>query len=123
MDKYQPLDRELRRIGFFTNGVEVMGDWDRTTVCSKQLPGGVGYTGNSFWVTLLSDGWYVGTWGCLIYRISDASRVASFCVQWLSRHPDEILTDFDDDVKREFGLVPVTHEEFDAVAGTTVDRD
>ena len=121
--KYESLDAELRRAGFFTNGVEPMGDWDRTTACSKQLPGAIGYSGNSFWVTRLSSGWYVGTWGGLLYRLPDASRVASFCIEWLGRQPETVLTDFDDDIKREFSLVPVTEDEFDDIAGETVDYD
>jgi hypothetical protein len=122
VNKYESLDAQVRRAGFYTNGVEIKGDWDRTTVCSKRLSD-LAYGGHSFWVTDLSGDWYVGTWGGLIYRIPEAKRVASLCIEWLSRYPDRIHTDFDDDIKAKFTLVHVSDEEFDAVAGQTIEYD
>lgn len=120
-NKYESLDLEVRRAGFFTNGVELKGDWDRTSVCSQFSGDACG--GNSFWITLVSDGWYVGTWGGLIYRIPVADRVAAFCIRWLSSYPNEIHMDFNADIRAEFKLVEVSNEEFDAVAGQTIEFD
>ncbi len=79
-------------------------------------PGG-GLTGNSFWVSRLPSGWYLGTWGPHIYWLPDESRLAELCIGWLSRFPDGTRADFDERLKTEFGLVPVEEEAFDREAG------
>ncbi len=110
---YDELDRAVRAAGFFTNGLENRGDWLRTTVGSKRLSGGRGYSGNSFWVTRLRSGWYLGTWGGHLYHLPDAARLADLCVTWLRRAPDGTRSDFDQPLKVEFGLVPVSDLDFE----------
>ena len=102
-------------------GVESMGDWDRVTVCSERRASG-GYTGNSFWLTRLSGGWYVGTWGGMLYRIPDENSVAELCIEWLSQEGHRAKADFDVEFKSRFGLVETPDEEFDAMTGCTTDR-
>jgi hypothetical protein len=73
-------------------------------------------TGNSFWVSRLGGGWYLGAWGGRIYRLTDEGRLAELCIAWLSRAPDGTRFDFDDRLKLEFGLVPVSEETFEREA-------
>jgi hypothetical protein len=40
------------------------------------------------------------------------------CIAWLSRVPDGPRADFDQQLKAEFGLVPVPAEAFDREAGS-----
>jgi hypothetical protein len=91
-----------------------MGGWDRICPASNERPGG-GYTGNSFWVTKLSTGWYLGTWGGFVYRIQNQGDIARCCVSWLQRAPNGTRSDFDETIKKEFGLVAVAAADFDAV--------
>jgi hypothetical protein len=122
-NKYESLDRHLRSAGFFTNGVESKGDWDRTTVCAQKLSGNAVFSGHSFWVTLLPDGWIVGTWGGLLYRLPDANSINQLCTEWLTRYPDKVVTAFDEDVKKKYGLVEISEEQFDELAGQTMEDD
>ena len=115
-DVYDPLARAVAEAGFHTSGFEDRGTWHRTCVCSKRRPDG-GLTGNSFWVSRLPSGWYLGTWGPHLYRLPDESRLIELCVGWLSRAPDGTRPDFDVQLKAEFGLVPVSEEAFDLEAG------
>src|SRR5262245_11242795 len=92
-DKYDTLARAVTEAGFFTNGVEDHGTWDRTCICSKLDPCGY-LTGNSFWVSRLSSGWYLGVWGGNIYRLSEECRLAELCITWLSRVPNDTRYDF-----------------------------
>lgn len=114
-DTYDELAAAVTAAGFFTNGFEDHGTWHRTCVASKQCAGGV--TGNSFWVSRLPSGWYLGTWGPNLYRLPDASRLAELCVNWLTRVPHDLRADFDEHLKKEFGLVPVPEEVFHREAG------
>ncbi len=115
-DVYDALAGAVARAGFYTNGVEDHGTWHRTCVCSKKRPGG-GFTGNSFWVSRLPSGWYLGTWDPFIYRLPDEGRLTELCVGWLSRVPNETRADFDERLKAEFGLIAVSEEAFDQEAG------
>lgn len=103
-NKYESLDTSLRAAGYFTTGIEFFGKWDRVTVCSRKLPGGVGYSGNSFWVSVIGREWIIGTWGGISYRVPNPENLAALCVKWLARYPDDVKTDFDDDIKLEFNL-------------------
>ena len=114
-DIYDELVAAVTAAGFFTTGFEDRGSWHRTCVASKQCPGGV--TGNSFWVSRLPSGWYLGTWGPHLYRLPDESRLAELCVSWLSRVPSGTRPDFDERLKKAFGLVLVPEEVFDREAG------
>ena len=111
---YDSLARAVSDAGFFTNGVEDHGTWHRTCVCSKRRPSG-GFTGNSFWVSHDAGTWYLGTWGGNEYRLPDDHRLAELCISWLSRAPDDTRSDFDDQLKLEFGLVPVSDDESDGL--------
>jgi len=113
---YDALAQAVCAAGFYTNGIEDHGTWQRTCVCSKKRNGG-GFTGNSFWVSRLPSGWYLGTWGECIYRLPDDNRLAELCIKWLSRVPDETRADFDEPLKLEFGLAPVPEELFFREAG------
>jgi hypothetical protein len=116
IDTYDALARAVTAAGFFTNGVEDHGTWHRTCVCSKKRPDGDN-TGNSFWLSRLPSGWYLGTWGPHLYRLPDESRLAELCVHWLTRVPHGTRPDFDEQLKAEFGLILVAEEEFDRKAG------
>ena len=117
IDVYDVLTRAVTDAGFYTNGVEEHGTWHRTCVCSKKRSDGA-LTGNSFWVSRLPSGWFLGTWGPHLYRMPDESRLAELCISWLSRVPNATRADFDEQLKEEFGLVPVPDEVFDREAGT-----
>jgi len=107
-DVYDALEAAVTAAGFFTTGFEDHGNWHRTCVASKRFSGGL--TGNSFWVSRLPSGWYLGTWAPCLYRLPDESRLAELCVSWLSRVPNGTRADFDERLKKEFGLVPVPEE-------------
>jgi len=117
VDVYEPLARAIAAAGFFTSGFEDHGTWHRTCVASKKTARGL--TGNSFWVSKMPSGWYLGTWGPSLYRLPDEERLVELCVTWLSREPHETLPDFDVQLKNEFALREVPPEEFDREAGIT----
>ncbi|SRR5258708_8345950 len=117
-DIYNSLARAIAKAGFYTNGVEDHGTWHRTCICSKRLADGR-LSGNSFWVSRLPSGWYLGVWGGSLYRIADENKVAELCISWLSREHNGTKWDFDDQVKQDFGLVEVSEKEFDTEAGIT----
>jgi hypothetical protein len=115
-DTYDRFAKVVSDAGFYTNGLENMGSWQRTSVCAKRRPGG-GYTGNSFWVTQLDNAWYLGTWGGEVYRLPEPERISELCVTWLTREPDETRADFDESLKTDFHLQSVSDEDFDHVTG------
>lgn len=107
IDAYDELARAVGDAGFYTNGVEVYEGWHRTTVCSKRgaISGALG--GNSFWVSRMQDGWYVGTWGGDVFRLPNRARIAELCIDWLSSSPNGTSAHFDEWVISRFGLIPV----------------
>jgi hypothetical protein len=111
---YPDFAEAIRAAGFFTNGIESCGTWERTTVCSIKLAGERGYSGNSFWVTRLGDHWYLGTWGVWLYRLPTGGNIVQLCIDWLTRVPRPTMADFDDQLKAEYALVPLTEAEFDS---------
>lgn len=111
--KYDLLTSIIEEAGFSVSKASPMGGWDRVCPASKKRTEG-GYTGISFWVTKLSAEWYLGTWGGFVYRIQNQNDVAPFCVSWLQCAANGTSSDFDDIIKKKFGLVAVTDEEFDA---------
>jgi len=113
--KYDLLSAAIGAAGFYHGGIEKRDGWDRMTVCSSYENGVL--SGNSFWVTKLSADWYLGTWGGMIYRISDPNRIAEFCIAWLKREPT-LTSDFSPEIKDAFGLIRTSDEEFDRVAGS-----
>jgi hypothetical protein len=112
-DAYDELARAITEAGFFTNGVEVYGDWHRTTVCSmRDAKSGI-LSGNSFWVSHMPDGWFVGTWGGDVYRLPDGTKIAELCIAWLSHAPKGTFAHFDDWVVARFGLIAVPQDDFE----------
>jgi hypothetical protein len=85
-DVCDALEAAVTAAGLFTTGFEDRGSWHRTCVASKRCPGGV--TGNSFWVSRLPSGWYLGTWGPRLFRLPDEDRLAELCVSWLTCVPN-----------------------------------
>jgi hypothetical protein len=112
IEDYDALAQDVTEAGFFTNGVEDHGDWHRTCCCAKRRPDGA-LAGPSFWVSLRPSGWYLGTWGGSIYFLPDEDRLAELCISWLSRATRDTQFDFDDPLKIEFRLVPVSEGAFD----------
>ncbi len=105
---------EIQAGGFYTNGLCPVGsDLFSTIVCAKKLSGGQGYSGNSFWVTRFGGHWYLGTWGVRHYLVPEHRSVVEICLAWLRRQPDGTTTDFDQALKTEFDLVPLSIEEFE----------
>lgn len=104
MNRYKVQFDALEWQELLPNGVEVKNGRDRTCPCSQCIGDGIGYSGNSFWVTMILQSWFVGTWGAQKYKMPDARNVSAFCIAWLSRYPDDVKTDFDDDVKIKYGL-------------------
>jgi hypothetical protein len=109
-EEYADFAKAIHSAGFYTNGLEDMDGWNRTTVCSKKNSGG-GYSGNSFWVTRFQGGWHLGTWGGMVYRLPAGERIVELCATWLNRAPGDTRSDFDDGLKSEFGLIDVTDED------------
>ena len=116
INTYDELKDAISQAGFHTNGVMDHGSWHRTCVCSKRDSTGL-LTGNSFWVSRMPSGWYLGTWGGYIYRLPDENSLAELCVKWLSRVPNGTRYDFDPWLKDEFRLVAVTESDFEIEAG------
>jgi hypothetical protein len=114
-DWYPPFAAAVRQAGYFTNGVEHKDGWSRTTVSDRE--GG----GNSFWVTVISETWFIGHWTGWVYRLDNPNRAVDLCTDWLSRFPGRIPSDFDEHLKVEFGLTRVSEETFArAVASASV---
>jgi hypothetical protein len=88
---YEPFAADIRAGGFFTNGLMHEDGWDRTIVCSSGSNAVFG--GNSFWVTKLADGWYLGTWGVQLYRLPDDRRIVELCLNWCTRFPEGPYSD------------------------------
>src|SRR5690606_35757830 len=122
LEPYESLAVEIRKHGFYSTSLETMGEWDRLTICSARRPGD-GYTGNSFWLTYLSESFYLGTWGGSLYRLPDGSQISKLCVEWLRHQPKETKADFDDALKTKYGLIETSDFDFDDLAGNTADQD
>jgi len=120
LEPYASLAPEIQKRGFFVTSVENMGDWNRITICSQRRTGG-GYTGNSFWLTFLADNYYLGTWGGMLYCLPDSSRIVELCVEWLSREPQKTMADFDKELANKYKLIETADDDFDALAGKTID--
>lgn len=116
-ERYDELLAELGAAGLHAHGVEVHDSWHRVCVASQRLPNG-GLTGNSFWLSCLSTGWHLGTWGGSIYRLPDANQIVALCIRWLSRNPAKTLPDFDEHLRHEFGLLAISDEEFERASNS-----
>jgi hypothetical protein len=103
---YQLIAKAVSNAGFFTTG-----DFESQVICASKVRAGGGYTGNSFWVTQRSTGWFLGTWGVHVYRIPEPDRVAELCIAWLRRHPDGTASDIDTKIREDFHLVEIDPDE------------
>lgn len=109
---YSEVATAIEGIGFFTSGLEQMDEgWNRTTIASKRSANGLG--GNSFWLTVMPAGCYLGTWGGIIYRFPNRERLTELCAEWFELHPNECRSHFDDQLAERFGLETVGDAEFD----------
>jgi hypothetical protein len=115
-DWYPAIAAAIAQRGYFTNGIESMDGWQRTTICSKQLVAGSALGGNSFWTTILPSGCYLGMWSPRPYRLPEADRLPDLCAEWFALHHDDCPPDFDRSLKERFGLVTVSDAEFDELA-------
>ena len=114
-DWYTSFAAAVEQIGYFTNGIEHKEGWYRTTVSDHKQGG------NSFWVAVISQSWFIGHWTGWVYRLDKPDRVLDFCSDWFFRFPGRIPSDFDDSLKAEFGLTRISEEEFDlAVASNSL---
>ena len=113
--EYDELAKAVSEAGFFTNGVEDYETWHRTCVCSKRRPLG-GYTGNSFWVSLLDGRCFLGVWGGWVYLLPEQTRLVELCISWLRRNPNRTEPDFDEQLKEGFNLVRLQDGEFEKEA-------
>jgi hypothetical protein len=109
-EKYVELAQGVKDAGFFVTEAEPMGGWDRIIAATRYTPER-GLSGNSFWVSRLESGWYLGTWSGDLYRLSDESRILACCLGCLQYSID---TAFGTDIKHQFNLVPVSEGEFGA---------
>jgi hypothetical protein len=108
-DWYLSLADSIGKRGYFTNGIERKDGWCRTTICNAG-PGVLG--GNSFWVTVVSQSCFLGTWGGCLYRLPELDRLGELCSDCFSRNAGRTMSDFDEQTKTNFGLIEVSQEVF-----------
>ena len=114
-DDYAELRHAVESAGFFTTFMPIVEVGDRMVCASRQYAKGHeqrGLHGNSFWVAKRGGGWFVAGWGPSIYRVPDNTRIAELCLRLLGRQRGGAYADFDEEVRRDFSLVPVSDEEF-----------
>lgn len=114
LDEYDKFAAAIRAGGCFTNGVRPVGQVDQClyqTVVSRYGPKILG--GNSFWVTRFHQEWYFGTWGVRHYVCPEPPGPVVVSLEWLKREPNKTLPDFDHSLVSEFGLIPLSIEEFE----------
>lgn len=112
---YAELQQAIESAGFFTT---FQPTGDRIVCASHRYPEGherQGLYGNNFWVALRGQEWYVGTYAPSIYRVTFPERLKDLCVHLLQREGGSAYGDLDEDVRRAFGLVEVSDEDFDRV--------
>lgn len=109
--EYEQLTSAIRNAGFYTTSPEPMNGWHRVIVSSCR--GG----GNSFWVAVVKDRWFIGAWSGNIYRIPD--NLSGFCVAWLTESQDS--TDFRESIQNEYKLESVTEAQFDNVVSGKIE--
>ena len=114
MISYESVVARIRDAGYYVAPVEQLDNWDRIVLSSKQRAGG-GYSGNSFWLTVLSNTWILGTWGGILYQFRDSNSVIPCCIRLLSQQPNEVLVDIRGEHLERFELVEVSEGDFDAL--------
>lgn len=109
-DCYVEINGAMSAAGFFVTSVEDMGNWHRVTACSRRRDDGLGYTGNSFWISKTNGRWFVGAWGGNVYVASTSEDVIAFSLAWLTHEPNETRSDFDQNFVDQYGFVPADDE-------------
>ncbi len=118
-DDYAELQQAIESAGFYTTFQPIDEPGDRIVCASHQYPNGQerrGLHGNSFWVAKRGADWFVASSAPSIYRLPEARRVAELCLRLLRRKPGGAYGDFNEDVRRDFGLIAVSNEEFGRAA-------
>lgn len=119
-EDYAELRNAIESAGFFTTFQPIKEPGDRMVCASHRYPDGHerrGLHGNSFWIAKRGLEWFAGSWTPVIYRIPDGGRVTELCLRLLRRRDGRAYFDFDEQVRRDFALIPVSDEEFDADRG------
>jgi hypothetical protein len=108
LSDYAELKRTVEDAGFFTTPMPLDNGGDRLALASMWHRRGL--TGNSFWVAKRGTNWYLGTWGSHLYRVPNDADLADLCLTWL-RATDETMSDIDNALKVQYGLVELTDEQ------------
>lgn len=119
-EDYAELQHAIERAGFFTTFKPIEEPGDRIVCASHQYPPGHerrGLHGNSFWVALRGKALYVASWAPHIYCVGSPQRLTELCIRLLKRDGGSAYWDFGEDVRRDFGLVEVSEEQFGRAAG------
>jgi hypothetical protein len=119
-EDYAHLQHAVESAGFFTTFMPIEEVGDRMVCASHKYPEGHerrGLYGNSFWIAKRGADWFVAGWAPSIYRVPDTGRLAELCLRLLRRERGGAYGDFDEQVRRDFTLVPVSDEEFDRADG------
>lgn len=111
---YDTLVSKIEEAGYFATSVEIMGEWDRITICALRVSGKL--CGNSFWATKLPQGLFISTWNNSIYEI-DPNLLGAFCVALFTNEPNYPVYDFPEELKEQFLLSEVSVSRFDKLIG------
>jgi hypothetical protein len=82
-------------------------------ICASKRRIPTGYTGNSFWVIVKDNQWYIASWGYRYWHIPRAESVLAVCIEWLSG--DTGVGCPSDEALRNHDLEEVELDEFGAV--------
>ncbi len=116
---YTELRTAVEAAGFYVTKVAPFRAHDRVVVCGEKRSDGHGYTGNSFWVSQIAGDWYLGSWSGREYALPHNANVALFCITVLTRSASKTEWDFDEQLKRDFGIVELEDSDFEQIAGST----
>lgn len=108
--EYRSAIESVEAAGLYALPPEQMGSWSRVVVCGEYDDENVGFSGNSFWIALISDRWFLGTWGGSIYEATDFDHLIDSTITWLDRAPSSTHFDLDPEFVQEFSLSQVDEE-------------
>jgi hypothetical protein len=112
-DPYSAFRAELRQAGYYSPSTESMGSWSRIIPCTQGPPEFDRYNGRSFWVSLVAEAWYAGTWGGSIYRLPDGDQLMSLTLAFLGDSGS--MADFSDEIKAKYGLIELDDDESERI--------
>jgi hypothetical protein len=116
---YRIVDQKVRDSGFFTSMQPLCDDGGERLVCaSNGGDGGIG--GVSYWISRQQGRWFIASWAPHYYAVpatADIADVVVASIRAATAHPNREYFDIDGEVKRSFGLLEITYEEFDAICG------